>query len=110
MKNIPFPIKKSFLCDEALAHRIEAAHGISDVHCQLITASMRDVYLVTSYENRYVLYIYRCDQRTPAEILAEWKFVAFLYTNGIPVAPAVPNKNGELLMTFDAPEGTRQGV
>ncbi|MBI4671444.1 MAG: phosphotransferase [Chloroflexi bacterium] len=68
------------------------------------------MYLVTSYEKRNILYIYRCDQRTPAEILAEWKFVDFLYTNGIPVAPAVPNKNGELLMTFDAPEGTRHGV
>lgn len=55
-------------------------------------------------------YIYRCNQRTPAEILAEWKFVDFLYTNGIPVAPAIPNKNGELLMTFNAPEGTRHGV
>ena len=105
-----FPVRKSLLCDETLAHNIEAVHGLSDVHCQLITASMRDVYLVTSYEKRYVLYIYRCDQRTPAEILGEWKFVDFLYTNGIPVAPAVPNKNGELLMTFGAPEGTRHGV
>ncbi|MBU0495473.1 MAG: phosphotransferase [Chloroflexi bacterium] len=104
------PISKSFLREETLAHSIREAHGLSDVHCQLITASMRDVYLVTSYKKRYVLYIYRCDQRTPAEILAEWKFVDFLHTNGIPVAPAVPNKNGELLMTFDAPEGTRQGV
>jgi len=33
-----------------------------------------------------------------------------VHKNGIPVAPAVPNKNGELLMTFDAPEGTRHGV
>jgi Ser/Thr protein kinase RdoA (MazF antagonist) len=103
-------ISKSFLCDETLAQRIEAEHGLSDVHCQLITASMRDVYLVTSYEKRYILYIYRYDQRTPAEILAEWKFVDFLYTNGIPVAPAVKNKNGELLMIFEAPEGTRHGV
>lgn len=105
-----FPIRKSFLCDETLVHSIEAAHGLSGLHCQLITASMRDVYLVASYEKRYVLSIYRCNQRTPAEILAEWKFVDFLYTNGIPVAPAIPNKNGELLMNFDAPEGMRHGV
>jgi Ser/Thr protein kinase RdoA (MazF antagonist) len=105
-----FPIKKSFLSSESLAHSIEAAYNLSNVHCQLITASMRDVYLVMSNERRYVLYVYRCGQRTPEEILAEWKFVDFLSANGISVAPAVPNINSELLMTFEAPEGTRHGV
>lgn len=108
--NRSFPVSKSFISDAALAQSIEADYGLSDVHCQLITASMRDVYFVWSNQKRHVLYLYRSYQRTPAEILAEWKFVDFLYTNGIPVAPAIPKINGELLMTFDAPEGTRHGV
>jgi Ser/Thr protein kinase RdoA (MazF antagonist) len=71
---------------------------------------MRDVYLITSHEHRYVFYVYRCNQRTPDEIRAEWKFVDILHKNAIPVAPAIPTKKGELLIPFDAPEGTRFGV
>ena len=110
MKQDPFPIRKSFLCDKALARAIEAAYGLSEATCQLITASLRDVYLVASSQQRHALYIYRCNQRTPTEILAEWKFVEFLYTHGVPVAPAVPTQSGDLLLAFDTPEGTRYGV
>ena len=41
-------IIKSFLAPEVLAHRLEAAYGFLDVRCQLITATLRDVYLVES--------------------------------------------------------------
>ncbi len=105
-----FPVDKSFLRAESLASRIEAAYGLSAVRCQLITATMRDVYLVTSQEQRCVLYVYRAGQRLPAQILSEWTFVDFLHKHGIPVAPAIRRLNGELLMSFDAPEGTRPAV
>lgn len=110
MKNDPFPVRKSFLCDKALARTIEAAYGLSEATCQLITASLRDVYLVASSQQRHAFYIYRYNQRTPTEIFAEWKFVDFLYAHGVPVAPAVPTKSGDLLLAFDTPEGTRYGV
>jgi hypothetical protein len=38
----------SFFAPEALARCIEAAYGFQDVRCQLITATLRDVYLVES--------------------------------------------------------------
>lgn len=109
-KSIPIGVEKSFLCCDELAQSIEDCFGLPDVHCQLITASMRDVYIIMSHEHRYVLYVYRCNQRTPDEVEAEWKFVEILHKNAIPVAPAIPTKNGELLITFDAPEGARFGV
>jgi|GEM_PF-3115923 len=96
-------------CQGARGHLVPRQFCVK-IGCQLVTASMRDVYLVASSRQRCALYLYRCHQRTPAEILAEWKFVDFLHAQGIPVAPAIPNHNGEWLMTLDAPEGTRHGV
>jgi len=106
----PFPISKSFLSEVGLARTIEAEYGLKDVRCQLITASLRDVYLVISDRRRHVLHIYRHGQRTVPEIVSEWQFVDYLDTNGVPVAPAIRRQSGELLLTFDAPEGTRHGV
>ena len=75
-----FPVVKSFIGEEALLPEIEAAYSLSAVRCQLITACMRDVYLVTSHQKRYILYIYRHNQRALPEIRAEWQEVMFIRT------------------------------
>ncbi len=105
-----FPVAKSFLAEEALARTIEAEYGLAAVCCQLITASLRDVYRVRSGRQSFVLFVYRYDQRPPAEIVAEWQFVDYLAAHSVPVAPAIRRNSGELLLTFDAPEGRRYGV
>ena len=68
------PILTSFFDPQALAARLEAAYGLQHVRCQLITATLRDVYLVKSLAGRHILIIYRHDQRTWDEIDAEWQF------------------------------------
>jgi len=105
-----FPITKSFLCEKAIARKLEDAFSLSDVRCQLLTATMRDVYLVTSSQGKKIFYLYRSNQRTSKEIAAEWFFVGYLFANNIPVAPAIANCNGEYLLEFNAPEGIRYGV
>lgn len=110
MTNHPFPVDKSLLSAAALARVIEAEYGLGDVRCQLLTATLRDVYLVSSNEGRYVLYVYRHGQRPRDEIGAEWQFVDYLAANDVSVAPAVRRGNGKLLMTYHAPEGVRYGV
>lgn len=110
MKAAHFPVAKSFLSQEALARRVEAEYGLDGAHCQLITGSLRDVYRVWSRSGQHVLYVYRHNQRSPEAIEAEWQFVAYLDTSGVPVAPAVPARSGEIFLTFHAPEGTRYGV
>lgn len=105
-----FPISKSFLQREALARRIEEEYGFEEVDCQLITSTLRDVYLVTSSQGRNVLYVYPQGLRTKSEIAAEWQYVDYLHACGVPVAPAVPRKSGEVLLTFEGPEGIRFGV
>ncbi|MBI5030999.1 MAG: phosphotransferase [Chloroflexi bacterium] len=75
-----------------------------------MTSTLRDVYLVTCSQGKYVLYIYRHGQRTADEISAEWQFVDYLYASGVTVAPAVPRNSGEYQLSFFAPEGIRFGV
>jgi Ser/Thr protein kinase RdoA (MazF antagonist) len=104
------PISKSFISAEVLARTVETEYGLPNARCQLITASLRDVYLVTSDGGRRVLFVYRHGHRTPAEITSEWEFVDYLDGHGVPVAPAVRKRDGELLLTFRAPEGVRYGV
>lgn len=105
-----FPVTKSFLSQAALAETIATAYGLSNVRCQLIAAFMRDVYQISSDKRRYVFYIYRHQQRTLDEIKAEWQFVEYLASHGIPVAPAIATRKGEYVLEFPAPEGIRYGV
>ena len=105
-----FPVAKSFLAEAALASAIAAAYGLPSVRCQLIAAFMRDVYLVTAQQDRYILFIYRHNHRTMAEIKAEWQFVDYLKAKSVPVTPAVPAPNGDYVLSFPAPEGIRYGV
>lgn len=104
------PIAKSFFAPTALAAQIAEAYGFHDVQCQLLTASMRDVYRVRAAEGAFVLYVYRAGMRTPAEIAAEWEIVAFAQQHGLPVAPALPTRANELALALPAPEGMRYGV
>jgi Ser/Thr protein kinase RdoA (MazF antagonist) len=105
-----YPITKSLLAPHALAQHIAAAYGLAHVGCQLLTATMRDVYLVTSAQQRFVLFVYPHQHRAREHILAEWALIAFLAHHGVPVAPALPARDGTILLTFDAPEGLRYGV
>ncbi len=100
----------SFFAPEALADRLEAAYGFQNVHCQLITATLRDVYLVESHLGRHILIIYRHDQRTWDEIAAEWRFVDYLAQHAVPVAPAIATTMGEQILTLHAPEGVRYAL
>jgi Ser/Thr protein kinase RdoA (MazF antagonist) len=104
------PILTSFLNPEALARHIEAAYGFQQVRCQLITATLRDVYLVESHADRHILIVYRHAQRTRDEIAAEWHFVDYLAEHAIPVAPAIATTTGEQIITLQAPEGVRYAV
>ena len=105
-----FPITKSYLATAALAGRLDDEYDLADVRCRLISATLRDVHLVTTSRRRFIFYVYRHGYRTREQIAAEWHFVAHLASCGVPVAPAVPTRNGRLLLGFDAPEGTRYGV
>lgn len=106
----PFPDDKFFQDRQDLARAIQQAYGLPEAECQLLSASMRDVYLIASREERYAFFLYRHNQRTPQQITAEWNFIDNLKAAGVPVAPAVRQRNRELLLTIPRPEGVRYGV
>lgn len=103
-------VTKSFLAPDLLAERMAADYGLQDARCQLITATLRDVYCVISRTGRHILIIYRHDQQTLDEIAAEWQLVDYLAGHQVPVVPAIPARNGNTILTFQAPEGRRYGV
>ena len=105
-----FPISKSFLQRDAISRYLEKEYGLENVNCQLITTTLRDVYRVTSTQGTFIFYVYQQGWRSKDEIKAEWQFVDYLHGSGVSVAPAVPRKCGDLLLTFRSPEGIRYGV
>jgi Ser/Thr protein kinase RdoA (MazF antagonist) len=103
-------VSKSFLSTSYLASVVENEYGLELAGCQLVTATVRDVYLITSSGANHILYIYRHNHRSFEEVLSEWLFVDHLNSHGVPVSPAVRAKSDELVLTLDAPEGERHIV
>jgi hypothetical protein len=66
-----FPITKSYLATAALAGRREDEYDLADVRCRLISATLRDVHLVTTSGRRFIFYVYRHGYRTREQIAAE---------------------------------------
>jgi Ser/Thr protein kinase RdoA (MazF antagonist) len=75
-----------------------------------MSATLRDVYLVESRVGRHMLIVYRHARRSRDEIVAEWRFVDFLASRSVPVAPAITMPDGERILTLHAPEGARYAV
>jgi Ser/Thr protein kinase RdoA (MazF antagonist) len=106
-----FPVVKSLLEPKELSRRVTEAYHFPITGCQLLSVSMRDIYVLTGQKaERFLLIVYRHNQRTPEQIRSEWEFVCYLESKGVPVAPAFRQGNGEFLLSFAAPEGTRYGV
>lgn len=104
------PVSKSFINHKEIARAVSRLYGLHAVYCQLITATSRDVYLVTSTGSRHILTIYQHAQHTKEEVAAEWRFLNYLAANGVAVAPPVATSSGEQVIEFLAPEGTRMAV
>jgi Ser/Thr protein kinase RdoA (MazF antagonist) len=104
------PIAKSFFKASALAQWVARLYGLSDVRCQLLSATMRDAYRVTAREGDYLLLVYRHGPRTREHIAAEWQFVKYLAVHGVPVAPAIPTLAADYVIPLNAPEGARYAV
>lgn len=80
MTSHTFPVTKSYLSEQAIARKIAIAYSLSDVRYQLLSATMRDVHIVTSSKAKNIFYIYRHGTRTEEEITAERCFVGYFLT------------------------------
>ncbi len=104
------PVLRSILVPEALSSLVEAAYGLTVTRLQLIKAVVLDTYRVWTSAGLYILRVYPRRRRTFAEINAELDFLAYLHSQGAPVSIPVVQRNGERLLTLQAPEGTRYAV
>jgi Ser/Thr protein kinase RdoA (MazF antagonist) len=103
-------ILKSYFLPQFLAARIETEYDLTNVQCQLISSTLRDVYLVTSRSIRAIFIIYRHNYRPVQEIIAEWELVKYLQQQGVPVASVMLTVRGSFLIALAAPEGLRYAV
>jgi Ser/Thr protein kinase RdoA (MazF antagonist) len=103
------PVIKSFFDPYALGQVISQAYALSNVHCQLIKATMRDVYYVMSREGNFVALVYRASH-SQASIREEIALTDYLAAQGLSVVTALRQINGEHLLTLTAPEGSRHAI
>ena len=103
------PIIKSFFDPRALAQLISEHYSLSSVHCQLIKATMRDVYQVMSHEGRFIALVYRANCAAES-IREEVAFTDYLVSAGFSTVTALQTQNQEQLVSLIAPEGLRHMV
>ncbi|AVC48737.1 phosphotransferase enzyme family protein [Rhizobium leguminosarum bv. viciae] len=81
------------------------------VSCRMLQSGLNDVYLALgSNGERYVFRLSHRRARGPADVKTETAFLTHLAQSGVPVAAAVPTREGSLFVQGQAPEGARQAV
>src|SRR5262245_10577294 len=102
-------ILKSFIDPGYLAARIEHEYGLPGVQCQLIKATMRDIYDVqcATQGQRFIAALYPWQLESEAHIYAEIKIIEHVYASGIATARALQRRNGDRLVPIELPEGPR---
>ncbi|MGJ4904970.1 phosphotransferase enzyme family protein [Bradyrhizobium sp. HKCCYLS2058] len=79
--------------------------------CRMVNRGFNDVYLVTTASgDRYVFRLSHHRARGAADVRTETDFLAHLARCGVPVAAAVPARDGNLFVRGEAAEGRREGV
>ena len=77
-------------------------------HCELLTRSVNDVYLVKSKGAHYAARLWRAGYHRDDEIAFEMSFLLFLRNQGVSILPPVEAPTGETFYAVMAPEGRRQ--
>lgn len=107
---MPFPALHSVLAPDALASLVAGAYGLSRPSLTLVRRGLNDTYRVQSGEQTFILRVYRCGWRTPAQVEWELAFVAHLAGQGVRVSRPLPRQDGRLFEVLDAVEGPRPCV
>ncbi len=110
ISNDQFPVSRSLLSPDALARMLEVAYGLLDVRCRLIKATVNDVYRVDSANGPHILRIHQTQGQSLDAITGELDLLDRLQARGLAVGPAVRQRSGERMLTFQAPEGPRHAV
>ncbi len=80
------------------------------LECRLLNRGFNDVYALRTPAGRSIVRLSGQRRRRPADVATETAFLAHLDAAGVPVAAAVPARDGRLFAMADAPEGKRAVV
>ncbi len=81
------------------------------LNCALLNRGFNDIYaLSTDTGERFILRLSGPRARGPADVGAETAFLAYLDAANIPVAAAVPTRDGKLFTSANLPDGLRATV
>ena len=108
----PLAVSYATASPEAAARLIAARYDVAGpVTCRLLHRGLNDVYAVTTVAgDRFVLRLSGHRGRHPEDLAAETAFLAYLDAAGVPVATAVPTRDGDLVTKALMPDGPRGAV
>ena len=108
----PLRVAYSTAAAPAVAEFVAARYDLpGPLDCSLLNRGFNDTFLVsTPHDGRYVLRLSGERRRGPADVAAETSFLAYLDAAGVPVAAAVPARDGALFSVASMPEGRRPVV
>lgn len=103
-----FPVIYSTLACDSLISRVLPHYDVGEVTgCQFWHRGLSDVYVVETHESPYILRVSHCHWRSQSDIQFELELLDFLQQRRIPVAYPLRNRDGQLLIEINAPEGKR---
>lgn len=106
------PVVYSTPSAEAVADFVSTHYDLpSSIECKLLYRGWNDIFEVrTSGEARFIFRISKQRARGDADVASETAFLAYLDGAGIPVAAAIPMRDGALFTSTFFPEGRRPAV
>lgn len=109
----PFPVQSSLLDAKALQHQVLSDYDLPEpVTCTLYLRGDNDTYQVRAGDQTHYLRVYthRKEQEYHLRIATEIDLLEIAHAAGVPVARAIPRKDGSYLNLLHAPEGIRPAV
>jgi Ser/Thr protein kinase RdoA (MazF antagonist) len=82
----------------------------SKVNCKLFRTGINHLYRVVAGDDKFVLRVYTLNWRTKLEIEEELRLLNYLHENNVSVSYPMPDRNGNLILEVEAPEGKRHCV
>jgi Ser/Thr protein kinase RdoA (MazF antagonist) len=93
---------------ESVAELVRARYDVREIEaCQFLNRGFNDTFALRGDASGYVARLSGQRRRVLADVAAETAFLAHLDAAGVPVAAAVPTREGSLFTEVTAPEGRR---
>jgi Ser/Thr protein kinase RdoA (MazF antagonist) len=105
-----FPLSYSTIEPSSLVLMISEKYGLKNVHCKLLVRGVGDTYLVDSFENHFILRVYRPTHRNLLQIQAETTLLIALKHADVSVSYPIADLSDKVIQTIAAVEGIRHAV